>query len=34
MDNPEKMALHGTQDKEKTPTKIQNNMRWTPLYEN
>ena len=34
MDNPEKMATQGTQDKDKKKKKTQHNMCWTPLYAN
>ena len=33
MDNLEKLAIQGTQDKEKQ-TKTQHNICWTPLYAN
>jgi hypothetical protein len=33
MDNPWKLAIYGTQDKEKqNKIKTQHNMCWTPLY--
>jgi len=34
MDNPEKLATHGTQNGKKNKAKTQHNMCWSPLYAN
>jgi hypothetical protein len=34
MDNPEKLATHGTQNEKKNKAKTQHNICWSPLYVN